>query len=162
MNKIGLAKFGFFRTPLAVSLPLILATSAFAQDPSPSPDETTPAVRAFNAQGTEEAATERIIVTGSNIPTAEEVGPNPVMNLNRDMITKSGERNTEELLRNLPIANANGVPVSNNENGSNTRSAGPRSRCVVLTPERPLSCSMDDASRLIPWNNGGRRRLLWI
>lgn len=120
MNKIGLAKFEFFRTPLAVSLPLVLATSGFAQDPSPSPDETTPAVRAFNAQGTEEAATERVIVTGSAIPTAAEVGPNPVLNINREMIRKAGERNTEELLRNVPAANANGVPVSNNENGSNT------------------------------------------
>src|SRR5690349_21031317 len=70
------------------------------------------------------ATAERIMVTGSNIPTAEEVGPNPVINLNRDVITKSGERNTEELLRNLPIANANGVPVSNNENGSNTAVGG--------------------------------------
>ncbi len=33
---------------------------------------------------------------------------------------KTGDRTTEEILRNLPIANANGVPVSNNENGSNT------------------------------------------
>lgn len=120
MIKIGLAKFGFFRMPLAVSLPLVLATSAFAQDPSPSPDETAPTVRAFNANGTEEAATERVIVTGSAIPTAGEVGPNPVLNINREMINKSGERNTEELLRNTPAANANGVPVSNNENGSNT------------------------------------------
>jgi outer membrane receptor protein involved in Fe transport len=73
------------------------------------------------APGTPEAATaERVIVTGSNIPTAEEVGPNPVTTLNRDMIEKSGERNTEQLLRNIPLANANGIPVSNNENGSNT------------------------------------------
>ncbi|MDQ6808719.1 MAG: TonB-dependent receptor plug domain-containing protein, partial [Verrucomicrobiota bacterium] len=67
-----------------------------------------------------EASTERVLVTGSNIPTAEEVGPNPVLDFNRDVINKSGERTAEEFLRNLPIANANGVPVSNNENGSNT------------------------------------------
>ena len=66
------------------------------------------------------ATTERVFVTGSAIPTAAEVGPNPVLNVTRDLINKSGERNTEELLRNLPAANANGVPVSNNENGSNT------------------------------------------
>jgi outer membrane receptor protein involved in Fe transport len=120
MINIGLPKFGFFRTPLAVSLSLVFATIAFAQDPSPTPDATGPTVRAFNANGTEEAATERVIVTGSAIPTAAEVGPNPVLNINREMINKSGERNTEELLRNVPAANANGVPVSNNENGSNT------------------------------------------
>ena len=59
-------------------------------------------------------------MTGSNIPTAEEVGPNPVLTVNRELIEKSGERTSEELLRNLPVANANGVPVSNNENGSNS------------------------------------------
>ncbi len=63
------------------------------------------------------AETERVIVTGSNIPTAEEVGPNPVLNINRDLINKSGERTTEELIRDLPVANANGVPVSNNATG---------------------------------------------
>src|SRR5947207_9353699 len=67
-----------------------------------------------------EATTERVIVTGSNIPTAEEVGPNPVETYNRDSLNKAGERTTEQFLRDLPIANANGVPVSNNENGSNT------------------------------------------
>src|SRR5205814_2818144 len=36
------------------------------------------------------------------------------------ILRKSGERTTEQFLQNLPIANANGVPVSNNENGSNT------------------------------------------
>lgn len=109
MNKIGLAKFGFSRRPLAVSL-LLLASAAFGQEPTPS----------VNANGTQEAATERVVVTGSNIPTAQEVGPNPVLNINRELINKSGERTVEELLRNQPVANANGVPVSNNENGSNT------------------------------------------
>src|SRR4029077_15776855 len=40
--------------------------------------------------------------------------PNPVLAINRDLIDKSGERQAAELLRDLPIANANGVPVSNN------------------------------------------------
>src|SRR3954469_25202569 len=71
-------------------------------------------------QGGGEASTERVFVTGSIIPTAAEVGPNPVLRADRDLIEKSGERTTEELLRNIPISNANGVPVSNNENGSNT------------------------------------------
>ena len=62
------------------------------------------------------AETERVIVTGSYIPTAEEVGPNPVLEINRDLIEKSGERTTEELLRNLPIAGPHGVPTSNNGN----------------------------------------------
>jgi iron complex outermembrane recepter protein len=75
--------------------------SAVASQPStsPSPD------------------TERIIVTGSVIPTAEEVGPNPVQTIDREYLEKSGERTTEQLLRDLPLANANGVPSSNNSSG---------------------------------------------
>jgi len=66
------------------------------------------------------AEVERVIVTGSNIPTAETVGPNPVLDYSRDDITKSGELTTEQFLQSLPIANANIIPISNNENGSNT------------------------------------------
>ncbi len=61
---------------------------------------------------------ERIVVTGSNIPTAEEVGPNPVLTIDRDAIEKSGERTAEDLIRNLTVAGPNGVPASNNSAGS--------------------------------------------
>ncbi len=88
-----------------------MASSAFAQNPPP-PLGAAPAPAAAEA--------ERVIVTGSNIPTAEEVGPNPVDTYNRDNINKSGERTTEQFLQSLPIANANIIPISNNENGSNT------------------------------------------
>jgi len=88
-----------------------MASSAFAQN-SPPPLGATP------APATAEAA--RVIVTGSNIPTAEEVGVNPVDTYDRDSINKSGERTTEQFLQSLPIANANIIPISNNENGSNT------------------------------------------
>src|SRR5213075_2632123 len=59
---------------------------------------------------------EPVIVTGSQIPTqtAAEVGANPVQVIDRYTIERSGERNTEELLRNQPVANANGVPTSGN------------------------------------------------
>jgi iron complex outermembrane receptor protein len=108
MIRTRFPKLEFIRTAFAVSMgmALVMASSAFAQQPSPAPGG--------------EAAVERVIVTGSNIPTAEEVGPNPVLNYNRDVIEKAGQRTTEQFLRDLPIANAFGVPVSNNENGSNT------------------------------------------
>jgi iron complex outermembrane receptor protein len=60
---------------------------------------------------------ERVIVTGSNIPTADEVGPNPVLTINRDLIETSGERTAEELIRNTTVAGPNGVPSSNNGAG---------------------------------------------
>src|SRR6201984_1452916 len=94
--------------------------------PSPSPSPGAPAPVARDAQGnvvpaTAAAATaERVIVTGSNIPTAEEVGVNPVDIYNRESISKSGQRTTEQFLQSLPTVSANVVPQSNNENGSNT------------------------------------------
>src|SRR6476619_1378613 len=116
MIRIGLCKFGCLRMTLAacVGIPLIIASNAFAQNLAPMSTDigaapTPPA-----------AAVERIIVTGSNIPTAEEVGPNPVDIYNRENINKSGEFTTEQFLQSLPIANANIIPTSNNENGSNT------------------------------------------
>src|SRR5438034_11475594 len=115
MIRTGLSMFGFLRMTLAacVGIPLIIASSAFAQNPPPPP----PTGAGPAPPSTE---VERIIVTGSNIPTAEEVGPNPVDTYNRDNINKSGDVTTETFLLSLPVVNANVVPISNNENGSNT------------------------------------------
>ncbi len=140
MKKISRLNWGFFHLSLAASTVAFFfaASGAFAQDAVAKPPAAAPAgapVKNAPAPATASSATaatqatvdnatqpaaERVIVTGSNIPTAEEVGPNPVQDFNRDIIQKSGERTSEEFLRNLPIASANGVPVSNNENGSNT------------------------------------------
>src|SRR5438094_661291 len=117
--------FGLFRiVAVAAGLPLI-AITAFGQagttGAQAAAGSTQPGGQpAAGAPTTGTAEAERVIVTGSNIPTAEEVGPNPVLSYNRDIIEKTGVRTTEEFLRNLPAANATGVPVSNNENGSNT------------------------------------------
>src|SRR6266566_5061828 len=104
-----------------IGISLLITFSAMAQNPA-TPPGPAPGMAAAPAavSGGAEATAERVIVTGSNIPTAEEVGPNPVLNYNRDVIEKVGERTTEQFLRDLPIANAFGVPVSNNENGTNT------------------------------------------
>jgi iron complex outermembrane recepter protein len=147
-----LVMFGFRRTSLALSLPLVFATSVLAQDPAPT---ATPTVRSFNENGTEEATTERVFVTGSAIPTAAEVGPNPVLNVTRDLINKSGERNTEELLRNLPVANANGVPVSNNENGSNT--AVGAATIALRGFDARATLILLDGRRVAPYPTGNRR-----
>src|SRR6266403_6047949 len=116
MIRIGLCKFGFLRMTLGacVGIPLIIASNTFAQNLQPASTD----IGAAPPPAAGEV--ERIIVTGSNIPTAEEVGPNPVDIYNRENITKSGEFTTERFLQSLPIANANIIPVSNNENGSNT------------------------------------------
>src|SRR5438477_218992 len=110
MNRTEPRKFGFLRMALAVcvGIPLIIASNAFAQNPPPPPPPgAAPAPAA--------AEVERVIVTGSNIPTAEEVGPNPVFSLNRDLINKSGAgTTTEQLLQRLPVVNGTNIPVNNN------------------------------------------------
>src|SRR5438477_6099386 len=149
MIKTGPAKFGFFGIALAMSLPLVIAPSAFAQE------AVTQAQTQVNANGTPEATTERIFVTGSIIPTAAEVGPNPVLNVTRDLINKSGERNTEELLRNLTVSNANGVPVSNNENGSNT--AVGAATIALRGFDARATLILLDGRRVAPYPTGNRR-----
>src|SRR5690348_6797368 len=93
-------------SPRSSDNPLAPETVAAESSPSPAPSESGPT-----------AETERVIVTGSIIPTAEEVGPNPVLTINRDLIEKSGERTAEELIRNTTVAGPNGVPSSNNGTG---------------------------------------------
>jgi iron complex outermembrane recepter protein len=120
MTRTVLTKFGFLCSALAVGvgIPFLIGASVYAQDLAPASQEVgaVPAPAPPPGAGGE-AVTERIIVTGSNIPTAEEVGPNPVLSINRDLINKTGERNTEQLIRNLPIAGPQGVQVSNNAVG---------------------------------------------
>ena len=60
----------------------VFGASAFAQEPAGS--------------GTVEV--ERVIVTGSNIPTAEETGPNPVDTYRPADLEKLGVRNATDLL----------------------------------------------------------------
>src|SRR5690348_6959921 len=101
MNKVQLSECGLFRSGavlLAIFFAIVLNVPA--QDPPPAPAAPAPVAR--DAQGnvvptTGAAATaERVIVTGSNIPTAEEVGVNPVDIYNRETMSKSGERTTEQ------------------------------------------------------------------
>jgi len=127
MSRNVLKRAGFIRVAFvaSVGLPLIIATSANAQnagDPPPAgPGAGAPAAAGAGAAAgaaagpAAQAEAERVIVTGSNIPTAEEVGANPVFSLNRDLINKSGQGTTvETLLKSQPIFNASSIPVANN------------------------------------------------
>src|SRR5450432_3877943 len=130
MIRTIMSKSGIVRNALVVgvAISMLAGTRAFGQQPSPAAQSPAEPLNAPGATGAAPqpgnqpptnatggtAEVERIIVTGSNIPTAEEVGPNPVLNINRDLINKSGERTAEELIKNLPVANGGGVPISNN------------------------------------------------
>src|SRR5437870_1185719 len=99
--KLALARVSLVASVGSAAARLISAANAFGQEPAP------PGV----------AEVERVIVTGSMIPTAEEVGPNPVFSINRDLINKSGAGTTEQLLQRLPVMNGATIPVQNNATG---------------------------------------------
>src|SRR5213595_3532696 len=99
----------------AVAFPLIIAMSARAQEPAPPPPTGTNVAPA-GAPAATEATAERVIVTGSNIPTAEEVGPNPVDTYRRDDITRLGVRTPTDLVLRIPAATGSNT-TENNTNG---------------------------------------------
>jgi len=96
MKKSRPSKFGFFHPVLVLGLaiPLVIVSGARAQDavakPGAPPAAAPPQAASAPAASGTAATTERIIVTGSNIPTAEEVGPNPVQSFDRQTLLKSG------------------------------------------------------------------------
>jgi iron complex outermembrane receptor protein len=156
MFRTALTKLEFFRAAFVFSAALfIVAPAALAQESAPNALRPAPGAAAGTAPGNTEATAERVFVTGSAIPTANEVGANPVINVTRDLINKTGDRTTEELLRNLPIANANGVPVSNNENGSNT--AVGAATIALRGFDARATLILLDGRRVAPYPTGNRR-----
>jgi iron complex outermembrane receptor protein len=95
------------------------------------------------SQITTEAEVERVVVTGSNIPTAEEVGPNPVDTYRPEDIEKLGARNTTDLLTKLPQTlgstinqNANGVGGGDGSVIPNLRGLLPKETLVLIDGKR--------------------------
>src|SRR5437762_13320828 len=85
MGRVGLSIAGSF---------LLWASITFAQETSPTP-------KAADRSG---ITVEEVIVTGSNIPTSEEVGPNPVDTYRKEDITRLGVRSATDLIQKLPAA----------------------------------------------------------
>ena len=80
----------------------VIATEA--QDITPTPPATSQPV----------ATTVEVIVTGSNIPTAEEVGPQPVDTYRRSDIFRLGARSATDFVQKLP--EVNGASINDNTN----------------------------------------------
>jgi iron complex outermembrane receptor protein len=74
-----------------VFCPLLVA---FGQDVAPTPQTV----------GRPGVTIEQVIVTGSNIPTAEEVGPQPVDTYRRVDIERLGVRSATDFVQKLPVA----------------------------------------------------------
>src|SRR5437016_10382523 len=109
----------------------LLVCSVSAQKPSPTPGIPT------------DAETERVIVTGSNNPTAEEAGPNPVDTYRPEDIEKLGARNATDLLNRLPQEmgstinqNANGVGGGDGSVIPNVRGLLPKETLVLIDGKR--------------------------
>ncbi|MEY2538355.1 MAG: iron complex outerrane recepter protein [Verrucomicrobiota bacterium] len=116
---------------IAGVLCLVMATQA--QDLTPTPTPETP--------GQPVATLVEVIVTGSNIPTAEEVGPQPVYRLNKDEIFQLGVRSATDFVQKLPIIN--GIAINENLNADgdghveiDLRGIGPRETLVLQDGRR--------------------------
>ncbi len=121
---------GSFRTALtaAVGVPLVLAGSAYAQNPAPAP----------------EATTERVIVTGSYIPTAETESALPVTVYTAEVLKKQGANTPVEGLRQLPsfVGNAATENDSNGGDGSaniNLRAIGAANTLILVNGRRTFN-----------------------
>src|SRR6201988_2341466 len=79
-----------------VGMSFVFASNEFAQLPAPR----VPAEPGAAPPSTAEV--ERVVVTGSNIPTAEETGPNPVDTYRPQDIEKLGIRTTTDLQQFIP------------------------------------------------------------
>src|SRR5882724_9925500 len=83
---------------------------------------------------------EQVIVTGSHIPTAEEVGPNPVDTYRPENLEKLGVRNATDLLTKLP--QEMGSTINQNANGKdgsvipNLRGLLPKEILVLIDGKR--------------------------
>ncbi len=75
-----------------VGVPLLLATSAFAQDVNAAPP-------ANPAPAGGEATATGVVVTGSNIPTAEEVTASPVDTITSTDVARSGSQDVLQILQ---------------------------------------------------------------
>jgi iron complex outermembrane recepter protein len=137
MTQNALKTFRFLRLALmaGVGFPLILASNAFAQLPAPA----VPAEPAAPPPSTAEV--ERVVVTGSNIPTAEETGPNPVDTYRPQDIEKLGIRSATDLQQFIP-QQAGGTVNLNIGNGGdgtiqfNLRGLLPKETLILIDGKR--------------------------
>ena len=158
-------------TTLVVTASLLLAIpEAYGQAASQSAaserawqNPITPSSFASEPAGAEAgtAEAERVIVTGSNIPTAEEVGPVPVDTYRPEDLRKLGVRTATDVVERLPAIT--GAAFNENITGSldgrteiNLRGLLPKETLVLVDGKRvaPIAAIAQGISvdlNLIPW-----------
>src|SRR5581483_7111028 len=140
MTKKVLTKFIRVAFMAPLGLLLIFASTATAQLPAP-------AVPANPTAPAPTAEAERVIVTGSNIPTAEETGPNPVDTYRPQDIEKLGIRNATDLTTFIP-QEAGGTVNQNMSNGGdgtvqlNLRGLLPKETLILVDGKRIAQASL--------------------
>src|SRR5436309_12324588 len=87
------------------------------------------------------AEVERVIVTGSNIPTAEETGPNPADTYRPSDMEKLGIRSATDLMTQLPQEMVSSINqnIANQGDGSvipNLRGLLPKETLVLIDGKR--------------------------
>jgi iron complex outermembrane receptor protein len=144
-NKARFLRTGFIAS---VGFPLILASKAFGQLPAP-------AVPAEPGAPAPTAEVERVVVTGSNIPTAEETGPNPVDTYRPQDIEKLGIRSATDLQELIPqeAGGSLNLNIGNGGDGTvqfNLRGLLPKETLVLIDGKRVAYGSLATAGA----NNG--------
>ena len=140
-NALKTFRFGRLALMAGVGFPLILASNTFAQAPAAPAAPPPPPEAAAPAPAGGQAEVERVVVTGSNIPTAEETGPNPVDTYRPQDIEKLGIRNATDLQEFLP-QQAGGTVNLNIGNGGdgtvqfNLRGLLPKETLVLIDGKR--------------------------
>jgi iron complex outermembrane recepter protein len=120
-----------FNAIIAVAMYSVIDTQAQAPTPTPTPQ----------TRGEPVATTFEVIVTGSNIPTAEEVGPQPVDTYRRSDVFQLGARSATDFVQKLPTIN--GIAINENLNADgdghveiDLRGIGPRETLVLQDGRR--------------------------
>lgn len=135
------------RNPRAIlaclAVAALSAVQAFAQTPAGPVTDSAPVDAAANTNPAAggEATTERVIVTGSYIPTAETESALPVTVYTAEVLQKGGANTPVEGLRQLPsfVGNAVTENDSNAGNGQatvNLRGIGPQNALVLINGRR--------------------------
>src|SRR5436190_19373734 len=153
MIRYVLKTLGSIRSALAVGvgLPFLIAANAYGQAATPVPAE---------------ATTERVIVTGSYIPTAETESALPVTVYTAEVLQKQGANTPVEGIRQLPsfVGNAATENDSNGGDGTatiNLRGVGSENTLVLINNRRMFNqLGISSDINLIPVGGLARTEIL--
>ena len=124
--KLGNGRVALVASAASTMARLIFASNAFAQEPAQPPSQ---------------LEIERVIVTGSNIPTAQEESSLPVTRITAEWLQKSGAGTPVEGLRQLPSFVGNASTENNSVGGSgaatiNLRALGSENVLILINGRR--------------------------